>query len=101
NCAVSEAQGYRCSFTGKALAFPKVTADLKSQGKTECTVSDSRAMDKRTETANYLEVACSDGLPGWVIGYAPGKSKPVEVLSCLQAEGLGGCKLPTNKRKKA
>lgn len=101
NCAVSEAQGYRCSFTSKTLAFAKVTADLKTLGKTECTVSDSRAMDKRTETANFLEVACSDGLPGWVVGYAPGSTKPKEVLSCLQAEDLGGCKLPTNRRKKA
>lgn len=101
NCAVSEAQGYRCSFSKKDVAFAKVTADLKAQGKSDCTVSDTRAMDKRTADANYLEVACSDGLPGWVIGYVPGTAKPKEVLSCLQGEGLGGCKLPTNKRKKA
>jgi len=101
NCAISEAQGYRCSFTKKDVAFAKVTADLKAQGKSDCTVSETRAMDKRTTDANYLEVACSDGLPGWVIGYAPGTAKPKEVLSCLQGESLGGCKLPTNKRKKA
>jgi len=101
NCAVSEAQGYRCSFSKKDLAFAKVTADLKTLGKSDCVVSDSRAMDKRTETANFLEVACADGLPGWVIGYAPLSTKPVEVLSCLQAESLGGCKLATNRRKKA
>ncbi len=100
NCAVSEAQGFRCSFTKKDVAYPKLTADLKTLGKGDCVVSDSRAMDKRTADANYLEVACSDGLPGWVIGYAPMTDKPKEVLSCLQAENLGACKLPTNKRKK-
>lgn len=100
NCAMSEAQGYRCAFSGKEPSFSKVTANLKTLGKSDCQVSDSRAMDKRTEDAVYLEVACADGLPGWVIGYAVGTDKPKEALSCLQGESLGGCKLPTNKRKK-
>ncbi|MES2036155.1 MAG: hypothetical protein V4466_18460 [Pseudomonadota bacterium] len=102
NCAVSEAQGYRCAFTKKGpTEFAKVTADLKSLGKGECIVSDTRAMEKRTEDTSFLEVACSDGLPGWVIGYTRGTAKPKETLSCLQGESLGGCKLPTNIRKKS
>lgn len=99
NCAISEAQGYRCSFSPKSAAFSQVTANLKTLGKTECVVSDSRAMDKRSETLAYIETACSDGLPGWVIGYALGTNTPKEALSCLQAQGLGGCKLATNKKK--
>lgn len=99
NCAISEAQGYRCSFSPKTAAFSQVTANLRTLGKTECTVSDTRAMDKRSETLAYIETACSDGLPGWVIGYTIGTNTPKEALSCLQAQGLGGCKLATNKKK--
>lgn len=99
NCAVAEAQGYRCNYSTKETGYAAVTGDLKKLGKSDCTVSGARGMEKKTDTANYLEVACSDGLPGWVIGYAAGTSKPTEVLSCLQAQGLGGCKLPTNVKK--
>jgi hypothetical protein len=100
NCAISEALGYRCSFTPKSAGFTSVTGDLKALGKSDCVVSDARSMDKRTADAGYLEVACSDGLPGWVIAYgANGKAK--EALSCLQGQQLGGCKLPTNVRKKS
>lgn len=99
NCAISEAQGYRCSFSPKAASYGQVTANLKTLGKGECVVSETRAMDKRTADLVYIETACTDGLPGWVVGYAPGTSTPKEALSCLQAQGLGGCKLATNKRK--
>lgn len=99
NCAISEAQGYRCSFSPKAAAYGQVTANLKTLGKSDCTVSETRAMDKRTATLVYVETACSDGLPGWVVGYEPGKPAPKEALSCLQAQSLGGCKLASNKKK--
>ncbi len=99
NCAVAEAQGYRCNYSPKDTGYASVTADLKRLGKGTCTVSGSRGMDKKTDTANYLEVACSDGLPGWVVGYATGTGKATEVLSCLQAVSMGGCKLPTNTKK--
>lgn len=98
NCAVAEAQGYRCSFSERSAAFAQVTADLKKVKDTTCQVSDSRAMERGTETTVYVETACSDGLPGWVIGYARGASTPTEILSCPQAKDLGGCKLATNKR---
>jgi hypothetical protein len=55
-----------------------------------------------TENEGFVEVACSDGLPGWVLGYPTGVAKPAakEFLSCAQAKGIGGgCKLPTNKVK--
>lgn len=101
NCAIAEAQGYRCSFSPKTAAYSQVTANLKTLGKSDCTVSETRAMDKRTEGLAYIETACSDGLPGWVIGYQLGTSTPKEALSCLQGQSLGGCKLPTNIKKKS
>jgi hypothetical protein len=101
DCVASELNGYRCSFTKADAVYPRLSADLKGLGKGSCTVSGSRIIGQ-TATQGFVEVACSDGLPGWVIAYPLGESaaKPAELLSCLQAKGVGGgCKLPTNQTK--
>ena len=101
DCVASEINGYRCSFTKADAVYPRLTANLKSLGKSSCTVSGSRIIGQ-TATDGYVEVACSDGLPGWVIAYPlkVGSDKPKELMSCLQAKGVGGgCKLPTNATK--
>jgi hypothetical protein len=101
DCVASEINGYRCSFTKADAVYPRLTANLKSLGKGSCTVSGSRVIGQ-TATDGYVEVACSDGLPGWVIAYplGAGSTNPKEVMSCLQAKGVGGgCKLPTNTTK--
>jgi len=101
DCITSEMNGYRCSFTKPDEAFPRLTADLKRLGKGSCTVSGARIIGQ-TATDGYVEVACSDGLPGWVMAYPLNVTAPAakEVLSCVQAKGVGGgCKLPTNKTK--
>lgn len=98
NCVLAELEGFRCSFTKKDLVYPKLTAALKDFGKGSCVVSDARIIGKTTDEG-FVEVACSDGLPGWVIGYPNGGDNPKELLSCLQAANIGGgCKLPTNRR---
>ena len=98
NCVLAELEGYRCSFTKKEVVYPKLTAALRSLGKDSCTVSEARSIGK-TPDEGFVEIACADGLPGWVIGYPNGSDKPKEVLSCLQAANVGGgCKLPTNRR---
>jgi len=98
NCVLAEIEGYRCSFTKKDAVYPKLTTALKGLGKSTCTVSEARVIGKTPEEG-FVEVACSDGLPGWVIGYPIGSDSPKEVLSCLQAANIGGgCKLPTNRR---
>jgi hypothetical protein len=98
NCVLAELEGYRCSFTKKDAVFPKLTSALQSFGKGSCVVSDARIIGK-TPDEGFVEVACADGLPGWVIGYANGSDTPKELLSCLQAANVGGgCKLPTNRR---
>jgi hypothetical protein len=98
NCVLAEIEGYRCSFTKKDVVYPKLTASLKALGKGSCTVSDARIIGK-TADEGFVEVACSDGLPGWVIGYPIGGDQPKELLSCMQASNVGGgCKLPTNRR---
>jgi hypothetical protein len=101
DCVTSEMNGYRCSFTKQDAAFSRLTADLKALGKGSCTVSGARVIGQ-TATDGYVEVACSDGLPGWVMSYPLKTTAPhaKEVLSCLQAKGVGGgCKLPTNTTK--
>jgi hypothetical protein len=101
DCLTSEFNGYRCSFTKKDTQFARLTKDLVGFNKASCTVSDARIIGS-TDTEGFVEVACSDGLPGWVLGYPVGVAKPAakEFLSCAQAKGIGGgCKLPTNKTK--
>lgn len=99
NCVVSLLDGRKCSFSEQSAAFPAVTADLKSMGKSTCTVSEARPIGRTAAGDGYLEVGCSDGLPGWVLVYGAGSSKPKEVLSCKQASNVGGgCKIASNVR---
>ncbi|HYE44573.1 MAG TPA: hypothetical protein VEA44_02245 [Caulobacter sp.] len=97
NCAVAEAQGYRCSFTKKDLAYAQITKDLRSLKDTTCNVRETRTLDRATDNAVYVEANCDDGNGSYVLGYQRGGTKAVEVLSCVQAKNLGGCKLPGNK----
>jgi hypothetical protein len=101
DCVTSEMNGYRCSFTKQDAAYSRLSTDLKTMGKGSCAVSGSRIIGQ-TATQGFVEVACADGLPGWVLAYPLGQTmpKPAELLSCLQAKGVGGgCKLPTNQTK--
>jgi hypothetical protein len=93
NCAIAEAQGYRCSFTKKDLAYAQVTKDLKALKDTACVVGNTRTMEKATDATVYVEAACTDGAGSYVIGYQRGGVKATEVLACSQAKSLGGCKL--------
>lgn len=101
DCLTAELNGYRCSFTKKDTQYARLSQDLVGFNKASCKVSDVRVMGS-TDNEGFVEVACSDGLPGWVLGYPTGVAKPAakEFLSCAQAKGIGGgCKLPTNKVK--
>ncbi len=101
DCLTAEFNGYRCSFTKKDTQYARLTNDLKGFNKASCQVSDVRIMGSN-DAEGFVEVACSDGLPGWVLGYPVNTAKPAakEFLSCVQAKGIGGgCKLPTNKVK--
>jgi hypothetical protein len=101
DCLTAELNGYRCSFSKQDPVFPRLSAELKAFGKGSCTVSSVRVVG-RNDTDGFVEVACSDGLPGWVLSYPVGVANPKakEFLSCAQAKGIGGgCKLPTNVKK--
>jgi hypothetical protein len=101
DCAHSELEGYRCSLSKPSAAYDKLTAELVSFGKKSCTVSNARAVGVTEDKRGYTEVACADGLQGYMIEYA---IKPLEakaVIICSEAKGIaGGCTLPGNTPKK-
>ena len=99
DCAHSELKSFRCSLTKPSAAYPNLTADLKRLGKSSCMVSNSRVVGVTTDGLGYVEVACSDGLPGYMISYTMTPFAPKAPLACTEARGIaGGCTLPGNKK---
>jgi hypothetical protein len=100
DCAHSDVAGYRCSFTTADAALPTLTADLNKLGKTSCVVSGSRFIAKTVDNQGFVEVACADGNPGFVITYTVGPPlAPKEAVACAAAKGiLGGCQMPQNQK---
>ena len=92
DCARAPIAGYRCSFTKPEVGLALVTADLKKLGKNECTVSNSRIIGKTAKGTTYMEVACSDGLKGYIIEYSADLT-PLTTTGCAFSKD---CKLPGN-----
>lgn len=94
DCARAPIAGFRCSFTKPELAFGQLTADLKKMEKMECAVSASRFVGVTTKGTGLIEVACADGLKGYVIEYSTtGPIAPTGVVGCAFTRD---CKLPGN-----
>jgi hypothetical protein len=99
DCAHSELKSFRCTLTKASAAYSKLTADLKTLGKTSCVVSDSRVVGVSADQHGYIEVGCADGLPGYMIEYNLSPISPKSPLVCAEAKGIsGGCTLPGNKK---
>ncbi|WP_394761315.1 hypothetical protein [Phenylobacterium sp.] len=93
DCGHALLAGYKCTL-GKP-DFAGLTSDLRKFDKKECTVSSTGSPLKAADGTMRLEVACSDGLPGYMIVFEnPSTAK--DVIACSMA---GNCILPTNKRK--
>lgn len=93
-CAYAPVAGYRCSFTKPEAGFKVLTGDLKKLGKNECEVSASRVIGKTAKGTTFIEVACADGLKGYVVEYQP---KPtVTAISVIGCAFTKDCKLPGN-----
>ncbi len=89
--------GSECKLTDKALVYPKYTAALAAKGRTTCKVSTAGFLGRTQAGEVYVEAACADGAPGWVMSFKSGASTPDELLTCRQASNAGlPCKLPTN-----
>jgi hypothetical protein len=100
DCARSELEGYRCGLSKPAAAYDKLTADLRALGKNSCTVSASRVVGITADRKGYVEVACSDGLQGYMIEYSLSPLTPKSTIVCNDAKGIsGGCSLPGNTKK--
>jgi hypothetical protein len=93
DCGHSLVAGYKCSL-GKP-DYSALTADLNRFDKKECQVSSVGLPKKAPDGTISLEVACSDGLPGYVIQFADPQTAK-NVTGCAFA---GSCELPTNKKK--
>ena len=87
--------------TGKTTVAAALALALASKGKSTCKVSGARALGIAADTkTEYVETACADGLPGYVIAFDDSSDAVKDLITCGAASGLGGgCKLPTNMKK--
>ena len=89
--------GQTCKLTDASVVYPKYTAALVSKGRSACKVSGAGFLGRTQAGVEYVETACSDGAPGWVIGFKAGTNTADELLTCRQASNSGlPCKLPAN-----
>ncbi len=101
DCIRAQDEGFKCSFTQQSAAYALLTSQLKAKGKGSCTVSDARPFAKGADGSDYIEVACADGAPGYVMIYARGQQLPNDFLNCAQAHDMnGGCQLAGNTKRK-
>ena len=97
DCLRAEAEGYKCTFTSTSALYGKLTEQLRAKGKSLCVVSNAVGHGEADEAGggkeDFVEVACADGGPGYVLHYLPGQTLPVELLNCAQVKSSGGCSL--------
>jgi hypothetical protein len=92
DCGHALVAGYKCSL-GKA-DYAALTADLQKFNAKSCAVSNARPAAKTTKGTILVEVACADGLPGYMIEYTP---TPVSAVGATGCRFAGNCQLPGNK----
>jgi hypothetical protein len=100
DCVQGGSLGVACQLTQPTAVFAKYTEKLVSQGKNQCKVSGAKYLASTTAGSDFIETACSDGLPGFVISVDHSTGAVRELLTCGQAERSGAaCTLPTNIAK--
>ena len=93
DCGHALAAGYKCGLT-KDGGYAALTEDLRKFNQKTCTVSNARVSGKTPKGTIMLEVACSDGLKGYMIEY---NTEPtVSAVGATNCAFAGGCKLPGN-----
>jgi hypothetical protein len=98
DCVGAGSLGQTCKLTDPSSLYPKYTQALASKGRKSCTVSNAKWLGMTTTGDTFVETACSDGLPGWVIDMTPTGSVG-ELLTCGQAKSVGvTCSLPGNTK---
>ncbi len=87
-----------CQLSSPTPVYAKFTAGLAAHGRTSCKVSGARYIGS-AGGEDFIETACADGGPGWVIEFTP-TDQVKTLLSCGQAKAQGlTCTLPTNVGK--
>jgi hypothetical protein len=102
NCAAADLTGFRCNLTKPPAAYAQLTAAVKKSRPTStCVVSDSKFIGINAN-AGFVEVACSDKEPGYVLSYPKTTDQSDAALYCTQVHDLlnVNCSLPTNLPKK-
>lgn len=94
NCAYALVAGFRCGLGKPEAGYPFLTADLKKFGKESCVVSNSRVVGRTEKGTTLVEVACADGLKGYMLEYQP--QPTVTAVGATGCAFSGGCKLPGN-----
>lgn len=85
-----------CQLTSLTPIYAKYSAALAARGRSSCKVSGARWIGRSPEHTDYIETACADGGPGWVIELTP-TDQVKTLLNCGQAKASGlTCQLPTN-----
>ena len=97
DCITVGALGQECKLTSPTVLYSKYTQALASKGKKTCTVSGAKWLATTQSGDNYIETACSDGLPGWVIVMSPAGSA-TELRTCGEVKASVACTLPGNAK---
>ncbi|MHB8287518.1 MAG: hypothetical protein ACYDD1_22975 [Caulobacteraceae bacterium] len=101
DCARAEQYGdsATCKLTSMAPIYAKYSASLAAKGRSSCKVSGTRYLGHSPSNTDYIETACADGNPGWVVEMDQSDAVKT-LLSCGQAKAAGlSCQLPTNVKK--
>lgn len=86
-----------CELSKPTAIYAKYTDELKAKGKTTCAVSGARYIGRTADNMSFIETACADGNPGWVLELSQANTV-ASVMNCAQAASAGlACKLPTNQ----
>jgi hypothetical protein len=87
-----------CKMSDPSALYPKYTQALAAKGKNTCKVSNARGVGRAANGDVFVETACSDGLPGYVMEMTPAGTIG-ELLTCGQAKASNiSCTLPGNVR---
>ncbi len=85
-----------CKLTDASPLYARYTQALAAKGRTSCKVSGAGYLGRTSGGTDYIETACADGAPGYVMEMNQANSI-VTLLSCGQAGSVGvACKLASN-----
>lgn len=92
DCGRALVAGYKCGLG--PVDYAGLTADLKKNNVQSCVVSNSRLAAKTQKGTTLVEVACADGLKGYMIEY--NTAPTITAIGATGCAFTGGCKLPGN-----